>query len=232
MDSSAYEAGKVVGAVIAVVAMIAVPIFFILSLILAIVKKSKGWTVVCVISTLLGLGILGLMGYGAYTAIAGDSSANLNENGEAISADNLLAIKVPKGWRDVTSVVDNEEASLSYGNVLRNEFLIILSEAQTDFEDGTTIRDYADLTAGLMKDALKNPQQSDYEAVSINGMQGLKCTMEGSTEGIKIVYLCHYLQCDSHYHQVLAWTVPSKREAAFKTFKKVCNSIRKVTDTE
>lgn len=68
--SDAEKAGYVVGTLIGFVLLIAIPVFLIISIVKTITSERKTkWIVSLVISSVLSLGLLGLMGAGVMRAI-------------------------------------------------------------------------------------------------------------------------------------------------------------------
>lgn len=235
-SSAAFRAGEAIGMVFAVILMLLVPAVFILCLVQLVRTKKRGWLVGLICSAVPVLIFAGLVVFGAYQAIV--SSAKTTPPGSfgsrplpaggVVSPDGGgFSMETPENWKLLANL--HEEAGLQAGNLFREEYLIVLTEAKEDFGGG--IVDFADLTAGNMVDSLADAKVSEVREFELDGMPAVQRKISGTVDLVKIVYLHTALESDTRYHQVLAWTVKSKESSAIPVFEDAVKTIRKVPES-
>jgi hypothetical protein len=154
-DSSAFQAGYAVGAIVGVLLMLGVIGMGIVSIIMAFVRRTTGWIVAAIILSLLGAGgvltgvVLAARGFGK--AIAQQSKSKTVD-----SDDGWVRLEIPGTWSTVPELHD--DASLKVGNKFREEYAVVLSEDKTDF-DGT-LDDYAKIATGSIGESIGRSGQS------------------------------------------------------------------------
>jgi Ni,Fe-hydrogenase III component G len=123
------------------------------------------------------------------------------------STDGLTQIVVPPGWKVRDDL--NEEADIQVGDLRNNAYLIILSEKKIDFDD-ISYHQHSKLTRTGFMEQLDNARVSiGPTELTVNGRNAVKYELQGSVNGIKIVYLHITVDGDTAFHQILTWTVPS-----------------------
>lgn len=221
--STGYEMGYALGGIFGCALMFAIPVLFIVSLILAIVKKSKAWTIVCVISGLLGLGFIGVSSYFAVKGISAAAKA-ASEAKTLSGPDGQFHIDVPGNWSD--NDLGSEDASVQVANLFREEYLLVIEETKADFEADFTVSDFADLASSLVEESLVGGNRGELTELTINGLPAARCRIKGSADGVQVVYLNTYIEGAEHFYQVMAWTLPSKEKIAFPIFEKAVSTFR------
>jgi hypothetical protein len=220
--------GTIIGIILGAIIILGIPTLFILGLIQAFRKKTKGWIV---LTCLMGLALLisiTAFSYGlfktAYSYNKHSSEQKIPENREIISEDGLCKLTIPPHWVLLKEL--NEGASIQVGNPQLNQYLIVLTDLKKDF-DGT-FEEHADFTSSNLIRGIEKGQRSESEMLEINGYKAIRYTITGSVEHSKIIYLHTTLEGEKGYHQVLAWTIPSKAEASLKVFEDVLKTFEEI----
>ena len=238
-NSDAYEAGqqagKVFGMVFMVIIIIAVPAFFILSLIKALTKKTKGWVICLIISSLLLLSFGVLVGIAAVTAYrqgkdnsTSEYSVDDSQMQTVVTDDGLLSFELPSNWKEVDELHD--EASLKYGHLRSEQYMLVLSENKSDFEEDVSLRDYADLCLENAELATSGMRFGEWTEHQIANRKMLKVQMSATVDRIKIKYQYGYYETKDHYHQIMQWTLPSKWGSSQPLFNVVLDSAKPLKD--
>jgi hypothetical protein len=136
----------------------------------------------------------------------------------------VAEIVLPRGWREMEDL--NEEADLQVGDLASEAYFVVLSEPKADFDPELGVEGHSDLTRESMLGALKNPEVSEPTRLKINGMDAVQYQIAGSTEGLRIIYFHTTIEGKEHFHQIVAWTLPSRLEANKPNFDAVLNSFR------
>ncbi len=201
-----------------------VPVLFIVSLVMAIRKKGTGWTITAVLSGLITLILVAFTVFAMVSAprIAEQVNALRAEPREVSSLDNDVHLTVPGNWRALDSL--HEEASLSYGNETREEYLILLTDPKADF-DGS-LEEHVDLTSSNMLDALEGAEVVSREALQVGGHDAIRVELRGTSDYVRIIYVQLTVETEDAFQQFLVWTLPSKLDEALPVFEKVLASIR------
>ncbi len=226
-SSSAFKAGQVFGAIIGIILLIGLPILFILCLVKLISTKNKSWLIGLVFSGLSLLVLIGLIMVGVYMGYkksASTARSGLSSGVESIVnvPDSKLSLTLPSHWSDIKDL--NDAASLSVGNLFREEYLIVISEQKADFDGDLTA--YSNLTASTMIDSITNSTTKEPLTLSINGLPAIQREFSGSVDRTKIAYIHTSIEGSEHYYQIIGWTIPSRKTTAFKVIEDVINSSK------
>lgn len=219
MESIGYDLGIVVGSVIGVILLLGIPIFFIVSLVFAIRQKTRVWIIMAIVSGFLSLIPLGLFSYGVYKGISSfDSYTNndavIPENRVIVSVDSLCQITIPEHWTLLNNLHD--DASMQAGNLLREEYLIVLNDYKMDFVG--SLEDHVDITMNTLMSNIENAIIEKSENTIINGYRAIKHTVRGDVDRTTIVYLQTTIEGDNAFYQIISWTLPSKEEKSMEVF--------------
>ncbi len=234
-ELSAFQIGQIIGGIIGVLIVVAVPLIFVVSLILLFTTKRKAWLFAVIPTGLLSLG------FGVVFAVAfvggfkrGMERQKQNISDEKVPADRLVTstdgavqIKLPLHWRLLKNL--NTAAQLQAGNMAREEYLMVFNEMKSDF-DGT-LEEYSKIISGNLEKGLSGAIVTGPEKVTVNGLNGLQYKVMGSVNNVNIAYLLTTMESANGFHQVNEWTLQSKEAAAFPLFKEVLQSFQPVAGT-
>lgn len=132
-----------------------------------------------------------------------------------VSSDGFT-LTVPQSFTDIPDKYKSADAILSKGDDYSEEYVAVVKEPKTDFQDGMTAQGYADvvnkhnyLEGSTITDPIVTPltgvsnpytyQAADYE-------------ITGAVDGVKIVYYTRYIATSSHFYQVITWTLPRQAD--------------------
>lgn len=228
-QSLAYQIGQVFGAVFAIALFLMVPVAFIVSLVLLIKTKKKGWLFMVVPSgallVLLIIGFMGVFAFGFYKGIQNSeqwtSGEEVPKDRVVVTDDEVMQMKLPNHWQMLKNL--NDYAQLEVGNPRREEYLIVINDPKSSF-DGS-LKDYADFALEKTRGALENGQVGEAEQTTLDGRRALQYEAWGDIEGLSVRYLFTFTESEGYFHQVITWTLKSRREKAFPVFREVLNSV-------
>ncbi len=144
------------------------------------------------------------------------------------STDGKFQITVPAGWREDSTL--NDKAAIQAANPLKEVYVIVLTEAASDFSEDVTLDDYTDITLNSMKSNLGSAAVATQPVpVSINGNQGMQYEMQGETKKVKLGYVVTNVKSTDHFHQIVTWTLQSKLDENRKTLQDVAASFGPAT---
>lgn len=125
------------------------------------------------------------------------------------SSDGLTQVTLPAGWRKGTDL--HEEAELQVLARGKNAFAIVLTEPKDDFDEGFTHTDHAELTFDKLLDGLGEAEiVRGPDSLRIGGRAAVQYEVIGSVRSLRIVYLHTTVDGADSFHQILAWTTPSR----------------------
>lgn len=224
-QSNAYLVGRAVGAVVGIALIFGVPLAFVLSIIFAFRTKHVGWIVATVVTGVLTLavGALFIVGVvtGIRTAVATERHA-ASENSTLSSAGGEVSITAPEGWRKLDNL--HEEALLQAGNGFREQYLIVLTDSKQDFAG--TLEDHSATTVEGIVQNISDAEVSAPVSLTINGMPALQREIHGVVDNLHVEYLHTTVEGKWGYHQLLAWTLRSKRDTAFPVLREAVASFK------
>ena len=129
----------------------------------------------------------------------------------------------PASWSILNDL--NDEADLQMGNLSKQAYCIIMSESKIDYENNFSLDEYSELTSSFILEAIANPSLSEAEYMSLNGKPAIKYELAGSIDGIRVRYWHVSIDTESHFHQVILWSLPSKFEGNRADYEAVLNSF-------
>jgi acyl carrier protein len=224
--SSAYEAGQTFGRILVYsvlgVAALGGGIFFLIAVIKAFTKKTRGWIIGSIASGIVALvGVAGLIGAAATSLVKAAKTAT-DKKKTIASKDGRYRVEVPAAWREMPEL--HEEADIEAGNVLREQYLLVLENPKSDFEG--TLAEFDDLVVGQMEGNLERAAISEPEPLTIDGRPALQRELTATVDKVRITYLMASIETDAAFYQVLTWTTPSRQAAALPVFREVIASFR------
>jgi hypothetical protein len=169
-----------------------------------------------------GLFILGLV---SNSSAAQRHAVDRPEQGRMVqSTDGRSQVRLPAGWSVKSGL--NGQADLQVGNTDQNAYLIVLTEPKIDFPDKMTYRDHARLTLGRMVKALDGATvaRGPTELV-VGGRPAIQYEVHGTADHLRVIYLHTTVDGNESFHQMLAWTVPSRLESNRKALNDMINSF-------
>ena len=143
------------------------------------------------------------------------------------SRDGLTQMVVPASWREQTDL--NDVADLQVANPRQELYVIVLSESKQDFDADTTLQEHSELTRGILLETLRNGQVSyEPDQFPIGGYPAVQYQLRGSVDKIKIVYLHTTVEGRNGFHQIIAWTLPSRLNKNEPVLQSVVRSFQEI----
>lgn len=205
------------------VALVVSLIVFILSLVRLIGTKKPVWVVGLIVGAFIGIGALGA-GMTALIRMAKEAESTPTA---VASTDQHIHARIPGNWKTLTNL--NKQATLQVGNTTRAEFFVVISEPKA--EVGLTLDEYADLASEHVMGALENAERGAKTPVTVGGHPAIQYELKGVIQKAPIVYLQTTVESEEGFHQLIMWTIQSKKAIAFPIFKDVLESL-KVDETK
>ena len=112
---------------------------------------------------------------------------------EIVSTDGESRLVVPKDWREMKEL--NEAAELQAGNPSTEQYIMVLSEKKSDF-DNMTLSRHHQLTRESMMQKMQNPSAGQTRQLTINGKSALQDEISGTQSGMDIVFLHTTIEAD------------------------------------
>ncbi|MBK1881410.1 acyl carrier protein [Luteolibacter pohnpeiensis] len=198
-------------------------LLFMISLIKSITKGKGVWVIWCVLSGVVAL-VSSLLGVGVVVNLVGKSSLahETDDPKYRIFSEDLHShLDIPKSWKEKASL--NDYAAI--GATSRNEQVcaMVITDSKLDIAGG--LEDFDQLTTGKLFEALGNPELSAAESQTMGGCPAIYHRLQGTTNGINIVYHRYSVETAKSYHQVIAWTSISKEQEMLPLMMEVIKSF-------
>ena len=167
---------------------------------------------------ILGLALLICVAAGCKTL------SSLTKPTVVTSPDKKFQITIPAGWSKTSEL--HNKAEIQAANKLRELYIIVLSEDQTDFSADMTLDKFTEITRNSLLTNYETPRATDIQTISISGNEARQYELRGTAAHVAVVLIVTTVKTPTHYHQILAWTLPSKWNANKATLKEVTESFR------
>ncbi len=204
-------------------AFLIVPPLFILALVMALVKKTRGWIIAAVVTGVVGLFmVLGGVGFGVFLGLSEAKKQSVpmdfaTENGSA-------TVTGGPGWKVLE--IGSEDADLGIGNIFSEQYLVVLAEPKANFPDGYDLEAFAELAYGQFAQTLTEIAAADPVSVSHQAIPRLRREISAKSDGIGVFYLIDYAEGRDHYYQVMSWTLREREAAGRPVLESALNSFR------
>jgi Tfp pilus assembly protein PilE/TM2 domain-containing membrane protein YozV len=125
------------------------------------------------------------------------------------SEDGLTKIRVPGNWEKLPELA--EQGVIEYGNLQREQYLIVISEPKQSYTSNTDLSAYNMLMLEHKSRAGIDKLRKKYLGeIDLNGLKALKFELSGEVNGVRIDYLQVAVEGKNHFHQVLFWSLPTR----------------------
>lgn len=208
------------GSIISGLVCMGVGVFALIAIIVACIKRTKGWIITASIFVLLGLGSIVVVGAFAVRQVSQLAKAK-NERVAVTSNDGWVRLKVPGSWHDMPSL--NAGASIRYANPIAEEYITVFSDARSDFRG--SLQDFVETVTTRMEQNLEGADLGEPKSLTINGFPAIQVRLSGTASKVPVVYLHTSVETPDGFHQLVQWTLPSKEGTAFPVFMEVANSF-------
>jgi bifunctional DNA-binding transcriptional regulator/antitoxin component of YhaV-PrlF toxin-antitoxin module len=143
------------------------------------------------------------------------------------SIDARVQITAPGGWREDKELSD--EAVLTASDRAREMYLVIISERKDDFEEGTTLADFNELSRKGLMERIETPELTESVPLTVGPNSAMEYQAIGTVEKVKIKYLTTVVETPERFYQIFTWTLPSRFDLNQPTLRSVAQSFKEVT---
>lgn len=140
------------------------------------------------------------------------------------SRDGKFQLTVPAGCRENAKL--NDEAEIRAANLVDEVYVIVLTEAKTDFSDDMNLDEFTRITRDSLSSKLKETVATQPVPVTISGNSGRAYEVDGVVDRVKLTYRVATVETPDHYHQVITWTLQSRKDENRATLQQIIDSFR------
>lgn len=144
------------------------------------------------------------------------------------SPDGKFQLTVPGGWHEKSAL--NDKASIGAANPMEEMYAIVITESKADFTGEMTLDEFTTVTRNSIVSNLLTPEATEPQPVSVSGNSARAYEVDGVIKGLKLTYRIATVETAEHYHQVITWTLLSRKDSNGSTLQQVIDSFRPVTD--
>jgi hypothetical protein len=143
------------------------------------------------------------------------------------SPDGKFQLTVPGGWSENASL--NDKANIKAANAIEELYVIVITEPKSDFTTEMTLDEFTNITRESIVSNLGTPEATNPRTVTINGNDGRAYEVEGAIKNVKLAYRVATVETPEHYHQVITWTLLSRKDKNQPALQKVIDSFRETS---
>ncbi|MCD9020236.1 RDD family protein [Cohnella sp. NL03-T5] len=154
-----------------------------------------------------------------------------NKSEVYISKDKQFQITAPSSWSNDSDL--HQDADISISNRYAEKYFIVLSESKQGFDDGTTLADYEKIVEEHFvaemghKEFVMDPHHTE-----INGNPAIQFSFHITVDEFPATYLVTVVETQSHFHQLLAWTLKDKYSSLQVELSNITVSFREAVGNE
>ncbi|MBF2078489.1 MAG: hypothetical protein IGR76_08205 [Synechococcales cyanobacterium T60_A2020_003] len=155
-----------------------------------------------------------------------------------VSSDGASRLTLPTGWQAENQLHDSAE--LQAANYERKLYVIVLSESKEALkaeepDTNWTIETHSETTRKLLEDRLKAAGEievGDPVTLKVGAYPAIQYEIRGKLGDLDVVYLHTTVETSTHFHQILAWTVPETLAANRTELDRVIQSFQEIPESE
>lgn len=140
------------------------------------------------------------------------------------SPDGKFELTVPGGWLQNSAL--NDKADIQAANPVGEMYVIVITEPRVDFTAEMTLDEYTNITRESIVSNLGTPQATEPVPATINGNDARAYEVEGVIKNVKLAYRVSTVETPEHYHQIITWTLQSRKDKNQPALQKVTESFR------
>lgn len=135
-------------------------------------------------------------------------------------------IGVPMSWKQSKDL--NDEASIQMQAASGMAYFLVISEPKDNFDQGTTLEDYAETVFSALRDNLENNKvRSGPKSITINGYPALQFEMQAKINKIlSVVYLYTVIEGREGFHQAMGWSNMRKWDENKAILEAITNTFK------
>ncbi len=144
---------------------------------------------------------------------------------DIVSANGKFRITVPGGWTEEKTLNDSADLQASYK--LSEMYVVVLSEPKQDLHD-MKLEDHSKLTREALMKGVQDAVVTGPKEMTVDGHPAVQYEIRGAVDHVNIVYLHTTVESPNYFHQILAWTVPSRFEQNQPTLQGVIDRFHEL----
>lgn len=126
---------------------------------------------------------------------------------EVEATDHHSRMRIPGSWSTQSDL--NAKADLQVGNLLQQQYLIVLTEAKEDFASMDAERLLEHHVSKLETD-LSATKRVPLPATRIGAYPARQMELHGTSDNLNIVYLVTAVEGPKYFHGIIGWTTKSR----------------------
>ena len=181
--------------------------------------------------------VLGVMGIPLLVSMIQSDRERLHrlatERKEIASDDGKLDVIVPGTWTKLpelnkfatANLSSGGQATLQVGDKSKQMYLIVFSDAKTDFPN-LTLEKHHQITRDRMLQKMKNASATEPVSLTIDDHPALQDELNGTEKGTNVVFLHTTVDEGDHFQQILAWTLKSRWPQQNQLLREITRTFR------
>lgn len=141
------------------------------------------------------------------------------------SSDKRSEITVPQSWQDLPEKFRNADAVIQQGDQRQEHYVMVITDEKKDFDDFAA---FERAIVANTKEGLEDVTIGDPRQLTVGELSATQYLVTGKVDGLKIVYWFTLVDGKNGYHQIVAWTLPSRQSDAEGPIFEVIESFREV----
>jgi hypothetical protein len=211
----------VFGAFVGIILAAGLGLFALLAIIMAFVKKTRGWVILAVSLVVLLGGALGIGGLVGYSTV----SKELSKPRTLVSKDGKTSLDLPAGWIDPPMQL-SPMATIQAAAILQNSFVMVITESKQGKE--IPLDAYTKVVLEQMQHNVQNAKVGPTSNLTVNGLPAMQARLAGHISGMDIVYLVTAYDGGDSLHQVVAWTTPANESKMWTALQTISRGFKLV----
>ncbi|MCE9625052.1 MAG: hypothetical protein K8R69_06310, partial [Deltaproteobacteria bacterium] len=137
---------------------------------------------------------------------------------DIVSANGKFRLTVPGGWDVEKDLNDAADLQASYRG--SDMYIVVLSESKEDLHD-MNLEGHSKLTRDALMKTVQDSTITGPAALTVDGHPAVQYEIRGAVNHVNVVYLHTTVESPKYFHQILAWTIPSRFDANKPTLEQV-----------
>lgn len=164
---------------------------------------------------------------------------SLEKDFNTVKIQNKYQIAIPKYMKQTNQL--NDEASLQYNNLFKENYIIIIDESKETFVSAlndaeindtiySVIENYRNIQLELLNSSITVREEKQSEKMTINNMEAVQVSFVGKIPEVddEVAYILTFIEGKNDLYMIMSWTLHKYSKRYTGTYQQMAHSFKEL----
>ena len=164
---------------------------------------------------------------------------SLEKDFNTVKIQNKYQISIPKYMKQTNQL--NDEASLQYNNLFKENYIIIIDESKETFVSAmndaeindtiySVIENYRNIQLELLNSSITVREEKQSEKMTINNMEAVQVSFVGKIPEVddEVAYILTFIEGKNDLYMIMTWTLHKYSKRYTGTYQQMAHSFKEL----